>query len=141
MKKRAVAVSSFFIFFFAGSYYLTIYYLPLYFQSVDGSSAIVSGVKNLLLILSVTVAMIASGLFISATGQAAPVQMCGSAVACIGAGLLYTLEVDSNAGKWIGYQLLGGIGWGVAFPVSIIIAQGSARDEDMSSTTAIILCA
>ncbi|KAH6894708.1 major facilitator superfamily domain-containing protein [Thelonectria olida] len=139
MKERAIAVSSLFIFFFGGSYYLTIYYLPLYFQSVDNSSAIMSGVKNLPLIIAVTIAMIASGIFISATGHAALVQVCSSAVACIAAGLLYTLEVNSNAGKWIGYQILGGVGWGAALQVSIIIAQGSAAPEDISSTTAIIL--
>ena len=46
-KKRAIGMSTMFIFFFGGPYYLTIYYLPIYFQSVGGSTAIMSGVKNL----------------------------------------------------------------------------------------------
>ncbi|KAJ4239507.1 hypothetical protein NW757_012722 [Fusarium falciforme] len=122
-KKRAIGMSTMFIFFFGGPYYLTIYYLPIYFQSVGGSTAIMSGVKNLPLILAVTISMIVSGIFISATGHGVPVMIFGSTLAVIGAGLLYTLDVDSSMGEWIGYQILGGIGWGVALQVPIIVSQ------------------
>lgn len=137
---RAVFISSTYTFFLGGSYFLIIYYLPIYFQSVDGASPIMSGVMNLPLILSVTIAMIASGIYIGNTGLAVPLQVIGSAIAVVGAGLLYTLDSHTSAGKWIGYQILAGVGWGLAFQTPMIIAQGSARDEDMSSTTAIILC-
>ncbi|KAJ4182002.1 hypothetical protein NW755_010690 [Fusarium falciforme] len=122
-KKRAIGMSTMFIFFFGGPYYLTIYYLPIYFQSVGGSTAIMSGVKNLPLILAVTISMIVSGIFISAAGHGVPVMIFGSTLAVIGAGLLYTLDVDSSMGEWIGYQILGGIGWGVALQVPIIVSQ------------------
>ncbi|KAF4991200.1 hypothetical protein FDECE_14121 [Fusarium decemcellulare] len=138
-KKRAIGVNTMFIFWFGGPYYLAIYYVPIYFQSVDGSTPIMSGVQNLPLILAVTISMIISGLFINATGLAALVEVCGSALAVIGAGLLYTLEVDTSAGKWIGYQLIAGVGWGLALQVPIIVAQSSAAPEDVSSVTALIL--
>ena len=138
-KKRAIGMSTMFIFFFGGPYYLTIYYLPIYFQSVGGSTAIMSGVKNLPLILAVTISMIVSGIFISATGHGVPVMIFGSTLAVIGAGLLYTLDVDSSMGEWIGYQILGGIGWGVALQVPIIVSQASAAAQDISSVTAMIL--
>lgn len=138
-KKRAIGMSAMFIFFFGGPYYLTIYYLPIYFQSVGGSTAIMSGVKNLPLILAVTISMIGSGIFISATGHGVPVMIFGSTLAVIGAGLLYTLDVHSSMGEWIGYQILGGIGWGVALQVPIIVSQASAAAQDISSVTAMIL--
>ncbi|KAJ3538672.1 hypothetical protein NM208_g5808 [Fusarium decemcellulare] len=138
-KKRAIGVNTMFIFWFGGPYYLAVYYVPIYFQSVDGSSPIMSGVQNLPLILAVTISMIISGLFINATGLAALVEVCGAALAVIGAGLLYTLEVDTSAGKWIGYQLIAGVGWGLALQVPIIVAQSSAAPEDVSSVTALIL--
>ncbi|RSL95402.1 hypothetical protein CEP52_012079 [Fusarium oligoseptatum] len=122
-KKRVIGMSTMFIFFFGGPYYLTIYYLPIYFQSVGGSTAIMSGVKNLPLILAVTISMIVSGIFISATGHGVPVMIFGSTLGVIGAGLLYTLDVDSGMGEWIGYQILGGIGWGGALQVPIIVSQ------------------
>lgn len=38
---------------FAGSFFVLLYYLPIYFQSVDGVSASESGVRNLPLVLAV----------------------------------------------------------------------------------------
>lgn len=140
MKQRSVGLSCAVTFFFCGTYYLVIYYIPLYFQSVDGVTPIMSGVYNLPLIAAVTVSMIASGFIISGTGLAFPVLMTGIALAIIGAGLLYTLDVNTSTGKWVGYQILGGVGWGLTFQVPMIIAQASASPGDMSSITAMILC-
>jgi MFS family permease len=137
---RDVWVSSIFTFLFAGAYFIVIYYLPIYFQSIDNSSPTESGVRNLPLILAVTVATIISGGAISATGIAAPVAVGGAVLATIAAGLLYTLDIGTESGKWIGYQILGGLGWGAAFQVPIVIGQGTAAPDDISSVTAIILC-
>ena len=139
-RNRDVWVGSIFTFFFAGSYFIIIYYLPIYFQSVANASPTQSGVRNLPLILAVTVATIVSGATMSMTGIAAPIAVGGAAIATIAAGLLYTLDIDTGSGKWIGFQILGGFAWGAAFQVPIIIGQGTASPEDMSSVTAIILC-
>ncbi|KAK3901419.1 putative HC-toxin efflux carrier TOXA [Staphylotrichum tortipilum] len=136
---RDVWVSSIFTFLFAGAYFIVIYYLPIYFQSVDNSSPTESGVRNLPLILSVTVATIVAGGAISATGIAAPVAVVGAALATIAAGLLYTLDINTSTGKWVGYQILGGFAWGAAFQVPIVIGQATAAADDISSVTAIIL--
>jgi MFS family permease len=138
--RRDVWVSSMFTFFFAGSYFVIIYYLPIYFQSIDNSSPTGSGVRNLPLILSVTVATVVAGGAISATGIAAPVATGGAAIATIAAGLLYTLDIGTSTGKWIGYQILGGLAWGAAFQVPIVVGQATAEPNDISSVTAIILC-
>ncbi|AEO56525.1 hypothetical protein MYCTH_2059428 [Thermothelomyces thermophilus ATCC 42464] len=136
---RQIWVSSVFAFFFAGSYFIIIYYLPIYFQSVDNASPTESGVRNLPLIIAVTIATVLSGVAITATGIAAPVAVGGSAVGTVAAGLLYTLDIGTGAGKWIGYQILAGLAWGAAFQVPIITGQASAAPHDMSSVTAIIL--
>ncbi|KAH7369278.1 major facilitator superfamily-domain-containing protein [Plectosphaerella cucumerina] len=139
LKGRPVWVSCAYAFFFSGSYFLTIYYLPIYFQSVKGVSPTMSGVRNLPLILGVTVAMILSGFFVSATGIAAPLKVGGAAVATIATGLIYTFDDDTTTGEWIGYQLLGGIGWGVSYQLPIIVAQSSADPADVSTVTAMVL--
>lgn len=136
---RTYLVSSLFAFFFAGAYFLIIYYLPIYFQSIDNVSPTDSGVRNLPLILGVTVATVISGGFISKTGIATPVAVFGAALATIAAGLMYTFDIGTPSGKWIGYQILGGVGWGLAFQVPIIMGQASAPAEDLAEVTAIIL--
>ncbi|PKS10139.1 hypothetical protein jhhlp_001889 [Lomentospora prolificans] len=136
---RSVGIGSLFACFFAGSYLVVLYYMPIYFQSVGGVTPIMSGVRNIPLIIAVTVAMIVSGAFISATNCAIPVLIGGAALATVGAGLIYTLDIDSNTGKWIGYQILAGLGWGAAYQIPIIIGQRGADPGDVSSITAIVL--
>lgn len=114
-KQRKVGISCIYAFFFNGSYFLVIYYLPIYFQSVDNVSPIISGVNNIPLILSVTLAMISSGVIISATGVATPFKVSGAVIAIIASGLLYTPlhryqheQVDrlpDTRRRWLGYSI------------------------------------
>ena len=114
IKKRLIGMSGLYAFFFGGSYFLVLYYLPVYFQSVFKASPTLSGVYNLPLIFAATISMIVSGVAISATGLATAIKAAGSAIAIISAGFLYTLDVHTNTGKWVGYQLIGGAGWDMA---------------------------
>jgi EmrB/QacA subfamily drug resistance transporter len=138
-KQRAICISCLFACVFVGSYYLVIYYIPIYFQSIGNATPTMSGVHNLPLIIATTISMITSGMVISATRLAVPIQVGGAVIAVIAAGLLYTLDIDTGVGKWIGYQLLGGVGWGLAFQVPIIVGQANAHPEDISSVTAMVL--
>ena len=138
--QRTIGVSSIFAFLFGGSYFLVIYYLPVYFQSIKNVNPALSGVYNLPLIIASTLAIIGAGVFITATGLVIPTQVCGAIISILGSGLLYTLDIDTSMGKWIGYQILGAVGWGSAFQIPIMVGQGNAEAKDMSSVTAIILC-
>lgn len=137
--QRVYLVPSVFAFFFSGAYFLIIYFLPIYFQSVDNVSAAMSGVRNLPLILTVTISMLASGAYISVTGIAAPITVVGTALGVVCTGLLYTLDIDTSDGKWIGYQVIGGVAWGIASQIPIITVQATASASDMSEVTAILL--
>lgn len=139
-RDRTYLVSSLYAFFFAGAYFLLVYYLPIYFQSIDNVNPTESGVRNLPLILAVTVATIVSGVTISSTGLATPIMVFGTALAVVASGLIYTLDIGTSSGKWIGYQILAGIGWGLAFQVPIITGQAVSPPEDLAEVTAIILC-
>ncbi|CZT41210.1 probable vacuolar basic amino acid transporter 3 [Rhynchosporium secalis] len=141
LKDRHIWSAMVFNFFLAGGFFLLLYNLPIYFQVVSGVSASDSGVRNLPLILGTTITTIISGGLISAFGVAVPFMIGGSALATIGAGLLYTLGTNSSSSEWIGYQALSGLGIGLALQVPIIIGQAVARPEDLSSVTAMILFA
>ncbi|KAK7415139.1 hypothetical protein QQX98_006083 [Neonectria punicea] len=139
IRMRTVAVMSAFAFIFAGSFFLAIYYLPVYFQSVHGTSPTSSGVRNLPMIIAVTFATIVSGGLVSATGYYQHLLLGGSAIACIGAGLLYLLDVNTSTGKWIGYQIVAGAGWGAAFQIPMIAVQGSVAPKDLAAATGVLL--
>lgn len=140
MRQRTVWVNSLWGFFFAGAYFTTLYYLPIYFQSVDNRSAIGSGVQNIPLIALFSVSTFVSGKAITKTGIAAPYLVASSVIVTISAGLLYTLDIGTATGKWVGYQILAGFGYGMGLQIPVIIAQASAAPTDIAPITAIIIC-
>ncbi|KAJ5100208.1 MFS general substrate transporter [Penicillium angulare] len=137
MRQRHVWVNGVWGFFFAGSYFVTLYYLPIYFQSIDNSSPIGSGVRNIPLIILFSVTTLITGRMITKTGVAAPYLIAGSVIVTIAAGLLYTLGIGTSKGKWVGYQILAGFGYGLALQVPIVIAQAYSEPTDIAPTTAI----
>jgi hypothetical protein len=64
----------------------------------------------------------------------------GAAMATVGCGLIYSLDIGTGTGKWIGYQILAGVGYGISFQVPIIIGQANSANSDLSLVTSIILC-
>ncbi|KAG9233832.1 putative HC-toxin efflux carrier [Amylocarpus encephaloides] len=139
LKDRVIYTGMAFIFFLGGTFFLLLYYLPIYFQVVSGVSASQSGIRNLPLILGTVLATIVSGGVITMTGHFVPWMIGGGVLATIGAGLIFTLDIGSTSGHWIGYQALTGLGLGAAFQVPIIAGQGIATPADLSSITAMIL--
>lgn len=139
IKDRNVWPLCLFTFFNAGTMFLIIYLLPIYFQSIDGVPAIESGVRNLPLIVGMVIASLGSGVIIGATGIAQPFLCLGVIMSTVATGLLYTLDIGSGSPQWIGYQAFAGLGWGLSFQVPMIIAQGTATPQDLPLVTATIL--
>ena len=72
---------------------------PPRFQSVKGDSAQASGVKQIALVISVSLTIVASGAAVAALGYYNPFLLLGTVLASIGAGLLYTINIDSGLGE------------------------------------------
>jgi hypothetical protein len=140
IRQRTVWVNAVWGFFFAGSYFITLYYLPIYFQSIDNQSPIGSGVRNIPLIALFSVATFASGKAITKTGTAAPYLVVSSVIVTIASGLFYTLDIGTSTGKWVGYQILAGFGYGIGLQVPVVISQAFAAPSDMAPVTSIIIC-
>lgn len=137
--RRNVIVMMVYIDLLAGTFFLLVYYLPIYFQVVSGASAAQSGINNLPLILAQSVATVISGVVLSKVPYPQPFLLAGAAITAIGSGLLYTLDIGTSSGKWIGYQLLAGVGIGWCFQVPVVTAQASVGPEDLPSVTAMVL--
>lgn len=140
LRKRTVWAGSAWGFFFAGATFITLYYLPIYFQSVGNVSPLDSGVRNIPFVIMFSIATFGSGRAITKTGIATPYMVVSSVIVTIASGLLYTLDVGTSTGKWIGFQILAGFGYGLALQVPVVIAQAFAAPSDMAPTTAIIVC-
>jgi MFS transporter, DHA2 family, glioxin efflux transporter len=140
MKQKAISASILAAFFLSGSFFLLLYYLPIYFQAIGGVSAAQSGVQNLPLVISVSLCTVGSGLLISKLGYFFPFVLGGSILFTIGAGLTYTLDIDSPPSHWIGYQILVGIGNGLAVQVPMVVVQSVVEPSDVSTVSGMILC-
>jgi hypothetical protein len=51
--KREVCVGAMFSFFLSGALFLLIYFLPIYFQAIRGTSAVQSGIRHLALVIPI----------------------------------------------------------------------------------------
>ncbi|KAK5011716.1 hypothetical protein LTR28_007255 [Elasticomyces elasticus] len=136
--ERYIWTGAFFQTFFSGSYFLILYYLPIYFQSVHGASPIGSGVRMLALIIPLTFAAIAQGFAFTKIGIVPLFWIVGGAIGSIGCGLLYTMDATTSTGKWIGYQILVGFAVGFTTQVALQNAQVQVRLEDLSQATAVM---
>ena len=108
------------------------YYLPVWFQAIEGSSAVQSGIHLLPMLLALVVSTISNGFMVSKTGYYTPSLIFGICLNAIGAGLLTTLQVDSPPARWIGYQILYGFGLGCANQAPNMAAQTVLPRRDVA---------
>ncbi|KHN94876.1 MFS transporter [Metarhizium album ARSEF 1941] len=121
------------------SFFVLVYYLPLWFQAVQGTSAIQSGIKNLPMILSLVIFSLVSGGLVTTLGHYAPFMIASTVLMSVGAGLLSTFDVDTGPARWIGYQVIFGIGVGLGMQQTMVAVQASLDGADVAIGTAIII--
>ncbi|KIW96646.1 uncharacterized protein Z519_02037 [Cladophialophora bantiana CBS 173.52] len=138
-KQRSLSTTAPYQFFFMGSYIILLYYLPIYFQSILGASPIKSGVNNLPLVLAAAVFALAGGAVVMKTGRAQQVIFVGSMLSTVAIGLIYTLDIGTSTGKWVGYQLFVGAAMAFAIMHGLTIAQANVGPEDLAAVTANLL--
>jgi hypothetical protein len=89
-----------------GSFFIFIYYIPIWFQAIKGTSAVDAGIYSLSLILADTVAIGGSGALATKFGQYAPFFIASSVVASIGAGLITLFTVNTGQAAWAGFPFI-----------------------------------
>jgi MFS transporter, DHA2 family, glioxin efflux transporter len=124
----------------AGCLNLALFWLPIYFQAVRGVSAISSGVRLIPVILGLTITQIFVGGIITATGIHNLFLISGPATAAVGSGLLMLLDDQSSSGRWIGFQVILGVGVGFCLTIPLMLSQVVVRTKDVSTATRIIIC-
>jgi hypothetical protein len=131
--QRSIAAGVWYSFCTGGALIVLVYYLPLWFQAIQGVSAVESGIRNLGVVLSLVVSSIFTGIMVSKIGYYTPFMYLSTVLMSIGTGLLTTLKVDSGMNQWLGYQITYGLGIGFGMQQSGIAAQTSLPREDVST--------
>jgi MFS family permease len=109
-----------------------VYYLPIWFQAIDGNSAVDSGIHLLPTMMPIVVASIITGQLVSRIGYYTPFMIFGVCLTAVGAGLLTTLEINTSEGKWIGFQIVYGFGLGSCSQAPNMAAQTVLPREDVA---------
>lgn len=81
------------------------FYLPIWFQVIQGKTPQKSGLSLLPLFLSNVLAVMMSGIVTSVVGYYSPFLLVGSGILIVGSALLTIWSVNISAGIWIGYQV------------------------------------
>ncbi|KAE8147316.1 putative efflux pump antibiotic resistance protein [Aspergillus avenaceus] len=119
-------------------FFIFVYYVPMWFQAVQGVSAIESGKRNLPMLVGNIIATTISGIAVTAIGQFAPFMILGTILTPVGGGLLTLFNPATTTAEWIGYQALVGIGIGLGWQQPIIAIQAAVSIEDVPTATAIL---
>lgn len=102
-----------------------VYYLPIYFQAVDGVTPTMSGVYMLPSILAQLITAIVVGRLVMVVGRYLPFALASAVLTSIGYGLCSTFSPHTTTGEWIGYQILFGVGRGMGFQMPIVAVQNT----------------
>ncbi|GKT40627.1 aspyridones efflux protein [Colletotrichum spaethianum] len=141
IKKRTVWSCSFFSFALGAAFLLSVYYLPIWFQSVQGVSAVNSGVRNLPMLVGNLVFSLVAGAAVTVWGYYTPFMLLSSVLMSIGYGLLSTISPESPCAMWFGYQIIAGAGVGVGMQQPLIAVQVVLDMPDVPTGTAIVIFA
>ncbi|KAE9368058.1 MFS general substrate transporter [Stipitochalara longipes BDJ] len=140
-KQRSITSGFIYMLFIGAAMALMVYYLSIYFQAIRGVDALHSGLDILPFLLSVTFGSILAGITVSKLGYYVPHMILGAIFMAIGAGLIMTFSVDTNKGKWIGYQILFGVGFGFGNQQASIAAQTVLKKEDIAIGSSLMMFA
>ncbi|KAJ4420415.1 hypothetical protein N0V82_004404 [Gnomoniopsis sp. IMI 355080] len=136
---RPVWAGAFFAFAAGASFFVAIYFLPIWFQAVKGASAVQSGIDNLPMLIAVVIMSIVAGAAVSIFGYYTPWMLLSTVLLAVGYGLASTLKPDSGEGLWIGYQIIAGAGMGFGMQQPLMAMQAVLSNKDLPTGTAIIV--
>ncbi|EGC42782.1 major facilitator superfamily transporter [Histoplasma capsulatum var. duboisii H88] len=130
--KRSMAFASFFAFTLGASFFILVFYLPIWFQAIKIVSATKSGVMTIPMVLTLVIGSIIGGVSISLIGYFTPFFYISVVLSTVGAAMLTTFKTDTGSPKWIGYQVIYGLGIGLGFQLPILTPQVVLDIDDVA---------
>jgi len=138
ISQRSILAGAIFMLAIAGSMMMTIYFLPLWFQVVQGVSAVKSGIYTLPFVLSLVIASILGGFTTQKIGYYVPVMLACPSLMAVSQGLMSTFRVGEVSSHWIGFQVIGGFGLGLGMQSASLAAQSVLPMPDVPTGISIM---
>ncbi|PLB48452.1 MFS general substrate transporter [Aspergillus steynii IBT 23096] len=138
IRQRSVSCGAIFALCIGGGMISMLYNLALWFQATKGTSAVQAGIDTIPVVLSLVVGSILSGILISRTGYYVPFMYLSTILTSVGSGLITSFTPSTGHPKWIGYQVLYGLGLGVGMQQPSMAAQTVLQWKDVSTGVSIM---
>ncbi|KAJ0166958.1 putative HC-toxin efflux carrier TOXA [Colletotrichum tanaceti] len=139
IKQRTVAASNLYLLFQNGAFSIFIFYLPVWFQSIQDDNAETSGLKQLALCISTAVGSVVAGGLVMAIGFYNPFVIMGSILAVAGSAVLMVIKADTSLGMLVGAQILVGTGVGFGGEQANVAVQAVLPNEKIPKGTSLTL--
>lgn len=139
ISNRSIWAGSYYGFCGSSGFFIMVYYIPLWFQVVQGTSAVESGVRNLPMMVSTIVMSIIIGGMVTKLGYYTPFMIAATVLMSIGAGLLSTFTPKISRARWVGYQILYAVGYGMGSRQPLVAVQAVLDGQDLATGTAVII--
>lgn len=139
LANRSIWSGSLYAFGTGAAFFVLVYYIPIWFQAVQGVSAVNSGIRNLPMLLAVVISSIFAGGMVSALGYYAPFMIIGTVLMSVGAGLLSTFHPSISSGAWIGYQIIFGLGVGFGMQQPMMAVQTALDIKDIPTGSSVVI--
>ncbi|KAK5170475.1 uncharacterized protein LTR77_005063 [Saxophila tyrrhenica] len=139
VKNRSIVAAMFMAFGNGASFTTVLYYVPVWFQAIKNNSAKTSGVHLIPMVLSVTLASIFAGIMTKKIGYYTPFAIAGALLSSIGTGLISTWTVDTGMPRWIGYQVVFGLGVGMVLQQPNLTAQTVLEGKDVQIGVSLVM--
>ncbi|KAJ4377287.1 hypothetical protein N0V83_000111 [Neocucurbitaria cava] len=136
--QRSVGGSMIFTFLLGGGMMNAVYYLSIWFQAAQGQTAMQAGIRIIPMVIALVLFGIFTAIVTQKIGYYAPNMLLSPVLASIAAGLLSTLTPNASNGKWIGYQILYGLGLGVGAQSANLATQTVLPRSDVALGTAMM---
>ncbi|KAL6249510.1 hypothetical protein RBB50_003363 [Rhinocladiella similis] len=137
--QRSIFAGTMFSFSNGGAMQTLLYFLPIWFQAIKGVTAIKSGIMVLPIMLSMVITGMMAGIVTKKIGYYAQWLYVSTVFASVGAGLITTFTPSTGHSKWIGYQVLFGIGMGFGMQQASLAAQTVLSRHDVATGAALMM--
>jgi MFS family permease len=125
--------------FFAGFVlFLLSYFLPIWFQSVNGESATQSGLQSIATSFGLIFSSMLAGGLVTKFGHYYTYMPVGHAIQILGIGLISTFDKGSGQAQFIIFMGLTGIGMGFYFQIVTVVAQNAVSIKEIATATATV---
>ena len=96
IKQRSIAGSAWYAFCLGATFFILIYWIPVWFQAIKGTSATKSGIDSLPMVIALVICNIISGVGTTKSGYYTPFFYVSTVLMSIGAGLLTTWTTSTG---------------------------------------------